>query len=108
MYCRSGIFHGSWSWLSSFPRRLGFIPNSRAIWTWACDRPCRLRASIHACIVGFNFGFNFFFLVFIPLLETVLAVEEPTIVAVVCFYAAMLTASWVGSGPFSLKGFTAA
>jgi hypothetical protein len=31
----SGSFQGSWSWLAFLPSRFGFIPGSRAIWTWA-------------------------------------------------------------------------
>src|SRR5258708_3529753 len=42
-------FHGSWSWLSSFPSFFGFIPSSRAICTCSCDRRNLRRASIQGC-----------------------------------------------------------
>src|SRR6266511_5873916 len=41
-----GAFHGSCPWLSIFPSFVGLRPSSRAIWTWAWERWCRLRASI--------------------------------------------------------------
>src|ERR1700686_5536162 len=44
-----GSFHGSWSWLSSFPSFFGFIPNSRAICTCSSDRWNLRRASIQGC-----------------------------------------------------------
>jgi hypothetical protein len=44
--------------LSSLPSFLGFIPSSRAICTWTCERPWRLRAVIQSCrSLGMRGGF---------------------------------------------------
>ena len=49
--CDSEAFHGSCDALSNLPSFFGFIPNSRAICTCACDNLCRVRAPLGGAAV---------------------------------------------------------
>jgi len=60
MNCVSGAFRRPWSWLSIFPIVREFMPTSRAIWTWACDRRWRVRASIQLWSLAFTSSFGSF------------------------------------------------